>query len=448
MASIVHIIMDTFKNFVANLNTSRDKQSAGEYFLEQMTEWQWSIVYRVSWMARKVVRIPATDATREWREWHGTAEQIEAIENEEKRLNLKQKVFHTMLLGRLHGGAGLYYSIKGDDPSTPVMLESVNKGAIEFATVLPRTVLTAGELELDPLLPNYGKPKYYTVGGSARIHPSRLAIFQGNEILDPTDTHGVVAGWSDSVLQAAYEAVRNADSTAANAASLVYEAKVDVLKIPNMTANMGDKLWREALEERVRLGAVLKGINGMFVIDSEEEYEQKTLNFSGVPDIGYMALQAVAGASDIPVTRFLGQTPSGINSTGESDLKNYYDAVASGQDLVLGPALADLDEALIRSALGNRPEEVRYDWASLWQMDDKERAEIGKMSAETIDILAKTMLFDEDTLGEAAVNMLTERDVLPGLELRKDVDPAEPVEDPMAALSSGTQPNAEEEEDG
>ena len=83
---------------------------------------------------------------------------------------------------------------------------------------------------------------------------------------------------------------------------------------------------------------------------------------------------------------------------------------------MLQPALQVLDECLIRSALGSRPAEVFYNWRSLWQTTDTERAAIGKSTAESIKIIADTRLIPENVLATVAVNMLTEAGIAPGLE--------------------------------
>jgi len=417
----VRAIHDSFKNLVANLNTSRDKQSTGDYVLSSFSDQQWSIVYRTSWMARKVVDIPAQDATRKWREWQAEAPQIKLLEAEEQRLLLPQKVKLALQQSRLFGGSGIYFSIANDDPELPLEVETIKKGGIDFITVLSKDILTAGDIELDPLEKLYGKPQWYEISGehsgTQKIHPSRIAIFIGNEILTPQELAGVNQGWGDSVLQSAYEAVRNADSTASNIASLIYEAKVDVLQIPDLGNIMANPRLRTLLEQRVVLSGQLKGNNGMLIIDGEEEYSQKTFTFTGLTDISHQTLQAVSGSADIPITRFLGQSPSGLTSTGEADLKNYYDAVNSMQTLMITPAMHILDEAIIRSALGDRPEDLIFEWSSLWQMSDAEKSKISKETAETIKSLVDSQLFPEAELAMAAANLLVEHSILPSFEL-------------------------------
>jgi len=452
MAKSIRVAVDSLKNFVANLNTTRDKQSAADYFLNILTDEQLSAIYRTSWMAKKTVNIPAQDATRRWREWMAESDQIELLSAEEKRLGIQRKVLNGLASGRLFGGAGIYFSIKGDnDPSLPVNPERVRKGGLAFATVLSRRVLQAGDVENDPLVEGYGLPKFYRVtsgtGVNTEIHPSRIILFGGAPVLDPETSIVVNAGWEDSVLQAAYDVIRTADATAMNISSLVYEAKVDVLKIPALADIMADQQTRVLLEQRIALCAQLKGNNGMLVIDGEEEYEQKSFTFAGLPDINRDNLQAVAGAADIPITRFLGQTPSGLSSTGESDLKNYYDSVASAQTLILSPALQVFDECLIRSALGTRPDDISYEWASLWQMTDTEKSAISKQTAETISILASTKLFPDEALARAAATVIVEHSILPAFEVdEEDFGSAEEEEAAASVTPPAEEDPAEEEE--
>ncbi|WP_420465607.1 DUF1073 domain-containing protein [Panacagrimonas sp.] len=436
-------IKDTLKNLVANIGTSRDK-AAGSYYTNPCTDdAQLAAMYRAAWLPKKIVEIPALDACRKWRNWQAEADDITKIEDEEKRLGVKSKMLETKIKARLFGGAALYIGTGESDPSQPLRPESISVGGIKHLTVMSRRVLTPMELETDPLSERYNKPRAYMVTGSGiavDIHPSRLVVSIGNPHPEPELAGGVDYGWGDSVLHACMEAVRNADATGANIASLIFEAKVDVLKIPNFMQGMADPEYRRLVLERLTLAATAKGINGALLLDKEEEYEQKSASFATLPDILLTFLQIVSGAADIPVTRLLGQAPGGLNSTGEADLRNYYDRIQSMQELDLQPSMQVLDECLIRSALGSRPPDLYYEWASLWQTTAKERAEIGKMTADTIKILGDSRLIPEEALSKSAINMLTENGVIPGLEAAVEEygdelpeEPAQPTPEELAA---------------
>ncbi len=409
---------DGLVNLVANLGTPRDKAAATFYGVPTLSEQEADNAYRGTWLARKVIDIPAMDSCRKWRGWSADQEKITAIEAEEKRLGLQQKVLKALIRARLTGGAALYIGTGQSDPMLPLKPESIGKGGIRHINVLSKRVLQAGELNLDPESPGYGLPACYTLSsgtaGQVQIHPSRLVILHGAEKPDPE--FGISDGWGDSVLLAISKAIKDADASAANIASLVFEAKVDVIKIPNFMSMLADKEYEQQVLQRLQLAAMAKGINGTLLLDSGEEYEQKQAQFGGLIDLLMGFMQLTSGASDIPMTRLLGQSPGGLNASGESDLRNYYDRISSNQELVLQPALQVLDECLIRSALGSRPAEVFYNWRSLWQTTDTERAAIGKSTAESIKIIADTRLIPENVLATVAVNMLTEAGIAPGLE--------------------------------
>lgn len=409
---------DGLVNLVANLGTPRDKAASSFYGLPLLADADAHNAYRGTWLARKVIDIPAMDSCRKWRGWSADQHQISAIEAEEKRLDLQQKLLAAMTRARLAGGAALYIGTGQSNPMLPLKPESIGKGGIRHINVLSKRVLQGGDLDLDPESPGYGLPAFYTLSsgtaGQLRIHPSRLVIVHGAPKPDPELDAG--NGWGDSVLLAISKAIKDADATAGNIASLVFEAKVDVIKIPNFMAMLSDPAYEEQMLKRLQLAMMAKGINGALMLDAEEEYSQKQVQFGGMNDLVMTFMQLVSGASDIPMTRLLGQSPGGLNASGESDVRNYYDRISSGQELVLTPALRVLDECLIRSALGSRPPEVFYNWRSLWQTTDTERATIGKTTADTIKTIADTRLIPEDVMSVVAVNMLTEAGVAPGLE--------------------------------
>ncbi len=430
-------IKDGLVNLVANLGTPRDKAAATFYGVPTLSEQEADNAYRGTWLARKVIDIPAMDSCRKWRGWSADQEQITAIEAEEKRLGLQQKVLKAMIRARLTGGAALYIGTGQSDPMLPLKPESIGKGGIRHINVLSKRVLQAGELDLDPESPGYGLPAFYTLSsgtaGQVQIHPSRLVILHGAEKPDPE--FGTSDGWGDSVLLAISKAIKDADASAANIASLVFEAKVDVIKIPNFMSMLADKEYEQQVLQRLQLAAMAKGINGTLLLDAGEEYEQKQAQFGGLIDLLMGFMQLTSGASDIPMTRLLGQSPGGLNASGESDLRNYYDRISSNQELVLQPSLQVLDECLIRSALGSRPAEVFYNWRSLWQTTDTERATIGKTTAETIKTISETRLIPEAVLVQVAANMLTEAGVAPGLEAE------------MLKYGESTPPDSDEQDD-
>lgn len=417
-AATMHI--DGLQNVVANLGTDRDKAAGSIYVQTIMDDRLLINAYRGSWLARKIVDIPAFDACRKWRAWQAEADQIELIEAEEKRLDVKRKVMAAKIAARLFGGAALLIGTGETNTARPLNPERIRQGGLRYLTVLQRRHLSPFELETDPASEYFDMPRAWRLGSTGQtagleIHPSRLVMFRGAEAPDRALAYHHL-GWGDPVLQGVLETVRNMDATAANVASLVFEAKVDTIGIPDFMARLSDPGYEELVIKRFALAERGKGINGTLIHDKDEVLGQKQAGFASLPDVMDRFMQIASGAADIPMTRLLGQSPAGMNASGDSDMRNYYDRVAAMQSLEIEPAMGLLDECLIRSAIGNRPEEVHFIWKSLWQITDKERADIGKTQADTIKTLRDTQLIPDDALADTAVNVLTESGAMPGLE--------------------------------
>lgn len=414
-------IADRLVNLVSAMGTAKDKTAAATWYVQELTPQQAIAAYRSDWIARKVVDIPAFDMIRERRNWQAAPDQIEMLEAEEARLQVWPKLARAIRLARLYGGSALVLGVGDPDPSQPLRPDSIRRGGLEYIHVASRYEITAGQVDRDAASPRWGEPIDYTMsrsnGSQLRLHPSRVIPFVGAEVPDLAYSHG----WGDSVLQALDEAVKNAGLAAGGIAQLLQEAKVDVFKIPGFMANVGDEAYRRKVVDRISLANQAKStINGL-LMDSEEDYQQKQISFQQLPDVLRLYLQIAAGAADIPATRLLGQSPAGLNATGESDLRNYYDRLASEQEVYLRPRLERLDEALIRSALGARPPEVHFAFAPLWQISEKEKADIFKTKADGARALAGTggmspPLLPIEALSDALVNTFVEDGSLPGLE--------------------------------
>lgn len=417
-------IGDGLANALSGLNTERDKAAHSYYAEPTIDAMELVNAYRGSWMARKIVDIPALDSCRNWRAWQASQDQIEAIEAEEKRLNVRGKVLDARKKARLFGGAAVYADF-GDDASKPLDVSRVAKGGIRFLTVFTPRQLVPGEIETDPMSEFFGMPKDFTIAGGATgqatIHPSRLTTFYGAELPD-RDITSSAFGWGDSVLIAVMSAVKQAESASANINSLIYEANVDVVSIEGLAEILKQPGGEDKVRDLLKMNLDAKSNLRALVLDAKNTYQRKAVSFASLPDLMDRFDQHAAGAADIPMTRFMGMSPGGMNSTGESDLRNYYDRVSAGQTLEMGPALMRLDEALIRSATGARDPGIHYDWNPLWQLSETDKATIFKTKADAARTIAGTggtsePLMPIEALSDALVNELIEDGSLAGLEM-------------------------------
>ena len=413
------VINDSLTSLITSMgDPNRDKLAAVQYSGLLLNDQQIQNAYRTGWMAKRLVNIPAKDALRNWRLWQGTPKQTQQLEKTETRLGAQGKLLRCYILARVLGGAAIFIGTGDKDLSKPLMPERIGKDGIKYLTVLPKTSLAAGDIDTDVLTDNYGKPSYYeliTNNNLVKIHPSRLVVLIGEQHIDEWAVMDSSRGWGDSIIQASYSALKSSNATDDNVASLIFEANINVVAIPQLMDKLGDTRSEQQLIKRLSLAAAQKGIHGDLLIDSEETFTRQSANFSNLDKIMERFAVLVGATQGIPASKFLGQAPSGLNSTGENELKNYYDDIKTIQTLEIQPSLKILDECIIRSALGSRPDDISYLWSPLAQATSKEIAETGEKLANTIKTLVDSGLYEAGELREAATNQLVNFDVLPNL---------------------------------
>src|SRR5690348_591449 len=161
MGNILQFARDSLTNLVSRMGTDRDKAAASYYTAPVLDDAQLLNAYRGAWLPRKIVDIPAFDSVRAWRDWQAEGKEIEPIEAEENRLQVRAKVLEARVKARLWGGAAIHIGVGDADLAEPLDVENVGKAGIKYLTVLTRRQLKAGEIERDVASEFYGRPKDY-----------------------------------------------------------------------------------------------------------------------------------------------------------------------------------------------------------------------------------------------------------------------------------------------
>ena len=374
-------IIDGLVNLVANLGTAKDKRSYTQFESKKFGENELSTIYREDWLAGKIIDVTVDDMVRKWRSFSASSlspDQLDDLKNAEKDFKIKASFSEVERWARLYGGAGIIIGVDGaGEMAEPLDLSRVKKGSLKYLLVVDRHDLIPGVVNTtDPSQPDFRKPQaYFLQGGRNAIHFSRVLHFEGLPL--PWREKQREQYWGQSIIQRVYDAVVNASSTAQSVNSLVYESKIDVVSVKKLFHQLSTPGGEKAVVDRFINGDTIKSLNNMLLIDADEEsYEQKQLQFSGLSDLMLRFLNIAAAAADIPATRLLGENAPGLNSTGQEQTRQYYDMVNSNQVNKFGPHLDYLDQIWVRSALGYMPDEWAYEFNSLWQMTDTEKAEI------------------------------------------------------------------------
>lgn len=376
--------LDAIQNFAANFGTGSDKRMHTEYVEQYMLgDRTLEAMYIENWLAGKIVDIIPDDMTREWRIFDSSEAdpaKIVQFETLSTELDIPGKFNEALKWARLYGGSAIIIGVdesQGGTPDTPLDVGRLGRDCLTHLTVVECERLQAlPDTQLDPTRPGFGEPEYYTLPNSAtfRIHRSRILPFFGIKLPYYARQRNRHAFWGASVLRRVYEAIVNADMTVSGSACLVSEASVDVIKYKGLTQFLLQPGGEQKIQARFALAKLLKSVNNVTLLDEDETFEQHEQSFSGLGDLLDRFLGIVAGAADIPATRLLGAAAKGLNATGEGDLNNYYDNVRASQKTDFDPNLRVLDRIMQRSLWGSELKDWGYEWASLYQLSDSEKA--------------------------------------------------------------------------
>lgn len=416
---------DGLMNLVSGAGTSVDKRTAGRFHLRYSDPTEIEAAYRTSWMMRKGIDLPPFDMTRGRRDWQADEDAVDAIEAEERRVGLWDKLNTALVLGRLGGGL-IVMGVGRGDPALPLDPARVADGGLSYLHVLNRHQVSLGDAIMDPVDPMFGEPEYFQINGggrSVRIHPSRVVPFKGKRIPALRGLAGDDWYWGDSEFVSVIDAVRNAEAAMNGYASLIEEAKLDTVTIPNLTQTLATQEGEALILKRVSVANAIKSTHNTRILDGGrskdspgETWETRQISWNGMPDMIRTYAAAVAGAFDIPATRFLGKSPDGMNATGQGDEKNYADKIGADQEAKLRPALDRIDPVLLRSAGVTPSPSVNYTFPPLAKMTDSEAADVFYKRMQGVTALQATGSIPEPAFSKAVQHTAVEEGWLAGLD--------------------------------
>lgn len=414
-----------------------------------------TILYRENWLAARIIDTPCEDMTRSWYSVSSELEQdkLDELQKLEAKHSVKQEITNAIRWGRLYGGAAAVMVIKGQEDmlDEPLDYDMLQPGCFRGLIVIDRVrgIFPSLELEEDMDDPEFGYPKWYQVtlneesGEIIRIHHSRLLLFRGRQL--PIDEEVEADYWGASELEHVYEELQKRNSSSANIAQLIFQANVAAIKISDYgeVLGMGTAAQRKQVYNYIQEMNRLRTSFGVTLMGNEDNYEQHPYSFAGVAEVYETFMMDMAGASEIPATKLFGRAPQGMNATGESDMKNYYEVVNQLQERILRPALEKLLPVMCMSLWGVIPEDLEIVFEPLGTTTPSERAEIMGQAANPIIqafsaglISQKTALMELKESGKPinAWSNISDEDI----ENAEDqVDQGEGMQDPMGMMGPG-----------
>jgi phage-related protein (TIGR01555 family) len=387
--------VDSFQNFIAHVGRGTGNQHDGAHYgFNPVTRnrMQMEMVYRGSWIAGRVVDAVAQDMTREGMDITSTDDpsKLAEFDKEIARLQLWKQLRDTIKWARLYGGAVAFMMIDGQDPATPLKLDRIRQGQFKGLMPLDRWVLTPSLTDLiDDFGPHFGKPRFYDtvtdMGGMPRmkIHYSRVIRIEGVEL--PYWQKIAENLWGQSVIERMWDRLLSYDSATSGIAQMVYKAHLRTLSVEGLREIIGGtKAAMRGLLSNIDMIRTMQSNEGLTLLDTRDKFETHQYAFAGLDVILAQFGEQLAGAVEIPLVRLFGQSPAGF-STGESDIRAYYDSIKQQQVASLGDGVETAYRLAYISKFGTEPpKEFTLDFKSLWQLSAPDKATVTNTTVAAI----------------------------------------------------------------
>ena len=448
-------VQDAFSNPLFRLGYgSQSPLEATEYPLTRMTD-NYALLnslYRDNWVVQNVVGIIPDDMTKKWFAPAGAVgpEHLKELDRVQRVTALRERVNEGLRWGRLYGGAAGLIMIRGQEGmlGQPLELESIYPGTFQGLYILDRWQGVVPGMELvfeggEPV------PAYYSITDArgntvAKVHHSRLVRFTGRDL--PFLERVAELYWGESEVEALYNDVVKHDNVAANMAALTFRANVDTMEVQNL-----DQLFSVTSGEQQRrfwnvmqAQSVMKSNFGMQLVNRGDQIKNTQYTFTGLQEVYDSMCLDLSGASRIPVTKLFGRSPAGMNATGESDLRNYYDYVDTLREAKLRPILEKLLPVLAMSAWGAVPDGLDITFPPLWTPTAAEVAEIALKKAQAIRDTFQAGLFRADTAQRELKKLADETGMFDSISeeeiaanIGKTYQDVTALRDPLAGLGYG-----------
>lgn len=363
---------------------------------------------------RKMSDVIAKEMTRKWIKLETSGdddktEKLQLLDKAMRRFKLRARFRLAALQDGLYGRSQIYIDVKTPKGapawSDPEELKSIlvrapakiTKGSLLGFKVIDPVWTTPYLYNSDnPMRADFYKPTSWFVLGRD-VHCSRLLNIVSREVPDLLKPSYNFGGLSMTQLAIPY--VNNWLKTRESIANLI-----DGFSVPVLSTNLASILSGDCGDDvfnRLALFNRMRSNRGAWAINKEtEEFKFENVPLSGLDALQGQSQEQMSSVSSIPLVKLLGITPSGLNASSDGEIRVFYDDILSVQESVFRDPIQACLEVIQLSEFGEIDPDITFSFVPLWQLSEKEQAEVRKMDADTDAVLIDKGVISPDDARE------------------------------------------------
>lgn len=332
---------------------------------------------------------------------------IAELESDLQSFRIKSIFNRALATTGYQGGCLVYVDVgelDDEEKKTPLYLDAATfkKGSFRGLRIIEPINLYPGRYDtLDPTSEDYFNPETWFVLGK-EYHRSRFLYFAQNEV--PLILKPLYNFFGISLAQQVLEYVQNFTENRRSAQRLLNKFSLTIWRTDMSQFLSGGDC--NSLTQRVKYFNAQRSNDGTVLLDKEtEEMEQINTPLSGVTDIVSMSLDLAPVILGISKDKYFGDLPKGLNASSEGTNRIYYDKIQSLNEKICYDNVEKVLKILQLNRYGEIDDNISFQFAPLWEMDERERAEINKVKADTVAVyLDRGALSAEEVRGALADN--------------------------------------------
>ena len=348
---------------------------------------------------RIMVETVATEMTREWITFKSKStdkgqhirERIEKIEARLRELKF-QKVMKSANINDGFQGRGQVYIDTGEPdnreelklPLSDLKAVRGKYGRGKFITRLgaiePMWCYPAAYEASDPLKANWYKPDLWWVMGK-EVSRDRLLTFVGAEVPDIIKPAYSFGGIATTQMAKPYVDFwlrnRTSESDLLNNFSLrVLATELDVT-----TADDGD----EIIQRMLTLNTLADNQGILLINKASEEFDIRQTSLGGVSEITKQSMERMTIPSRMPIVKFFGNQPSGLNADSEGVIRMWYDDIKAAQEDRNRDTIQRIVNLVQIELFDEIIDDLTWEFNDLWQLDEAGKQAIQLTKAQIVE---------------------------------------------------------------
>ena len=400
--------LDGYVNLINRYGTEKDTSEHYQYQAEPIVpDETLTEFYEGNGLFAKIIDAPAEEAVKHGFSLNNVKDQkvTDFYQEALEELDWEETAINSIRWARLFGGS-IAVMLINDGRGIDEPLDWKNIQSIDDIRVYDRSVIQPDYASMFTYAPEdpfrtrgsrLGMPEYYHVFskyGSFVVHESRCLVFR-NGVLPENCSNSIYELWGMPEYIRIRRAIRDSELAHSNGPKLLEKSVQAVYKMKDLASELSTEEGEGRVLRRLQVIDMARGMLNSIAIDNDnEDYDFKTFQFTGVSEIIDTTCNQLSALTSIPQTILFGRSPAGMNSTGTSDMENWYNFVERIQKRMLKSNLRYLLSIIFQAgvATGEIDEvpPIKPKFEPLWSLSELEEANLQQTKAATQQTKAST----------------------------------------------------------